>query len=63
MAEVLRWSEEEVAREVELYHARVTAERASQRQDDDQTAEDARLMAADALAGSQGEGKLEQGAG
>ncbi len=63
MAEVLGWPDDVIAREVELYRARVAAERASQRQDDDQTAEDARLMAPDALAGSQGEGKLEQGAG
>jgi glycerol-3-phosphate dehydrogenase len=59
MAEVLGWSEEETAREVETYRARVAAERDSQRQDDDQTADAARLMAPDALAGSQGEGKLD----
>jgi glycerol-3-phosphate dehydrogenase len=54
MAEVLGWSEEKVGREVELYHARVAAERDSQRQDDDRTADAARLMAPDALAGAQG---------
>ena len=56
MAEVLGWSEEQIAKEVETYRARVTAERDSQRQDDDQTADAARLMAPDALAGAQGEG-------
>jgi glycerol-3-phosphate dehydrogenase len=57
MAEVLGWSEEQIGREVESYHARVAAERDSQRQQDDQTADAARLMAPDALAGSQGEGE------
>ncbi|MFZ0040922.1 MAG: glycerol-3-phosphate dehydrogenase/oxidase [Solirubrobacteraceae bacterium] len=56
MAEVLDWSDEDIAREVEIYHARVAAERDSQRQENDQTADAARLMAPDALAGSQGEG-------
>ncbi len=56
MAEVLGWSQPRIAREVELYHARVAAERDSQRQGDDQTADAARLMAPDALAGVQGEG-------
>jgi glycerol-3-phosphate dehydrogenase len=56
MAEVLGWSEDVIAREVEIYHARVAAERDSQRQEDDRTADAARLMAPDALAGVQGEG-------
>jgi glycerol-3-phosphate dehydrogenase len=56
MAEVLNWSEPQIAREVEIYHARVAAERDSQRQEDDRTADAARLMAPDALAGVQGEG-------
>jgi glycerol-3-phosphate dehydrogenase len=56
MAEVLGWSEEQIAEEVETYKARVAAERDSQRQDDDHTADAARLMAPDALAGAQGEG-------
>ncbi len=60
MAEVLGWSEERIAEEVELYRARVAAERDSQRQDDDQTADAARLMAPDALAGAQGEGAAKQ---
>ena len=56
MAEVLGWSDEDVDREVALYEARVTAERDSQRQHDDQTADAARLVAPDVLAGAQGEG-------
>jgi glycerol-3-phosphate dehydrogenase len=55
MAEVLGWSEERIANEVKVYHARVAAERDSQRQDDDRTADAARLMAPDALAGVQGQ--------
>ena len=60
MAEVLGWSDEQAAHEVELYHARVAAERDSQRQEDDSTADAARLMAPDALAGSQGEGSAKR---
>ncbi len=56
MAEVLGWSEEQIAHEIEIYRARVAAERDSQRQDDDRTADAARLTAPDALAGAQGEG-------
>ncbi len=56
MAEVLGWSEEHITEEIEAYQARVAAERDSQRQDDDQTADAARLVAPDALAGAQGEG-------
>jgi glycerol-3-phosphate dehydrogenase len=56
MASALGWSEEERAREVELYAARVRAERESQRQEDDLAADAARLMAPDALAGAQGDG-------
>ena len=56
MAEVLGWSDEMVDNEVAIYEARVAAERDSQRQHDDQTADAARLMAPDALAGAQGEG-------
>jgi glycerol-3-phosphate dehydrogenase len=58
MAEVLGWSEDEIAREVTLYEARVEAERDSQRQADDQTADAARLLAPDVLAGAQGEGMV-----
>ena len=57
MAEVLGWSAEQIELEVNTYEARVAAERDSQRQDDDQTADAARLMAPDALAGAQGEGR------
>ncbi len=56
MAEVLDWSEEQIEREVAIYHARVEAERESQRQKDDLAADAARLMAPDMLAGVQGEG-------
>jgi glycerol-3-phosphate dehydrogenase len=56
MAEVLGWSEETILREVEIYHGRVAAERDSQRQQDDRTADAARLMAPDVLAGAQGDG-------
>jgi glycerol-3-phosphate dehydrogenase len=61
MAEVLGWSEEQVTREVALYEARVEAERDSQRQDDDQTADAARLLAPDVLAGAQGDGVVAPG--
>jgi len=47
MADVLGWGEEEKKREVELYLARVAAERDSQTQPDDATAEAARLEAPD----------------
>jgi glycerol-3-phosphate dehydrogenase len=49
MAEVLDWSEEDIEREVDVYHRRVAAERDSQRQADDRTADAARLTAPDAL--------------
>lgn len=45
MGEVLGWSDATIAREVEHYRARVAAERDSQDQPDDQTAEAARLGA------------------
>jgi glycerol-3-phosphate dehydrogenase len=45
MAPVLGWSEAQTAREVEHYLARVEAERLSQEQPDDQTADTARLGA------------------
>jgi glycerol-3-phosphate dehydrogenase len=47
MAGVLGWGDEEQKREVELYLARVAAERESQTQPDDATAEAARLEAPD----------------
>jgi glycerol-3-phosphate dehydrogenase len=45
MAEVLGWSRAQVRREVAHYVARVQAERLSQEQPDDQTADSARLGA------------------
>ncbi len=55
MAEVLGWSEQEIAQEVEFYAARVRAERESQQQKDDRAADAARLMAPDPLGAVQGE--------
>jgi glycerol-3-phosphate dehydrogenase len=45
MGEVLGWSEAQIAREVEVYNARVAAERESQEQPDDQAADAARTRA------------------
>jgi glycerol-3-phosphate dehydrogenase len=45
VAEVLEWSDETVAREVEIYRERVAAERDSQEQPDDQAADAARTRA------------------
>jgi glycerol-3-phosphate dehydrogenase len=45
MAGVLGWSEEQTAKEISHYLARVDAEQASQRQPDDETADSARLGA------------------
>ncbi|HYH88330.1 MAG TPA: glycerol-3-phosphate dehydrogenase/oxidase [Solirubrobacteraceae bacterium] len=45
MGEVLGWSEAQIAREVEVYGARVAAERDSQEQVDDQAADAARTRA------------------
>ncbi len=57
MAEVLGWDEASVAREIEHYDARVRAERESQEQPDDRTADAARLGAADVrLDGRPGDG-------
>jgi glycerol-3-phosphate dehydrogenase len=47
LAEVHGWSQEQVTHEVDLYHARVKAERLSQEQEDDRAADAARLMAPD----------------
>ncbi len=47
MADVLGWSREQRAKEVEHYLARVEAERLSQEQPDDETADSARLGAPD----------------
>jgi glycerol-3-phosphate dehydrogenase len=51
VAPVLGWSEDDVAREVEHYLTRVAAERESQQQPDDQTADAARLGAPDVRMG------------
>jgi glycerol-3-phosphate dehydrogenase len=45
MASVLGWSEEQQGKEIEHYLARVEAERASQQQPDDETADSARMGA------------------
>ncbi len=47
MAEILDWSDEDIEREITIYTARVAAERDSQSQRTDQTADAARLMAPD----------------
>ena len=49
---VLGWTEDDIAREVEHYSARVKAERESQQQPDDHTADAARLGAPDVRTGS-----------
>jgi glycerol-3-phosphate dehydrogenase len=49
MGAVLGWSEEQQHREVENYRLRVEAERASQEQPDDETADAARLGAPDVV--------------
>lgn len=51
MGEVLGWSAETVEREVEVYVARVAAERESQQQPDDQAADARRRAAPDARSG------------
>ncbi len=51
MGEVLGWSEETITREIDHYLARVAAERESQTQLDDQTADAARLGAPDVRTG------------
>ena len=52
MAPVLGWDEDDIAREVEHYLARVAAERDSQEQPDDHTADAARLGAPDVRTGA-----------
>ena len=52
VAPVLGWDEKDVAREVEHYRARVAAERESQEQPDDHTADAARLGAPDVRTGA-----------
>ncbi|MEV7088959.1 glycerol-3-phosphate dehydrogenase/oxidase [Streptomyces sp. NPDC093085] len=51
MAPVLGWDKDQMEREVEHYEKRVEAERESQRQPDDQTADAARLGAPDIVPG------------
>lgn len=50
MAGVLGWDEEQVKSEVDNYRARVEAERRSQEQDEDLTADSARTSAPDVRA-------------
>jgi glycerol-3-phosphate dehydrogenase len=50
IGEVLGWDEREIAREVDVYRARVEAERLSQEQPDDRAADLARTAAPDARA-------------
>ena len=52
MAGVLGWDEEQIAHEVAHYHRRVAAERESQEQPDDSTADTARLTAGDVVPAS-----------
>ena len=56
MGEVLGWDEATTEREIHHYDARVEAERESQEQPDDQTADAARLGAPDVRMGGAGEG-------
>lgn len=51
MGEILGWTEETITREIDHYLARVAAERESQEQMDDQTADAARLGAPDVRTG------------
>ncbi len=51
MAEVLGWSAETTAREIEVYRERVEAERASQSQPDDEAADERRSAAPEARSG------------
>ena len=51
MAPILRWSDEQSRREVELYRERVAAERASQTLPDDESADAARLSAREVTSG------------
>ena len=50
MAEPLGWDEDTIAREVDLYRARVAAERRSQEQPDDRAADLERTSAPDVFA-------------
>ena len=59
MREVLDWNDATVEREVDHYAARVAAERDSQLQPDDRTADAARVGAADVRMGGAGAARLE----
>jgi glycerol-3-phosphate dehydrogenase len=50
MAEVLDWDDDRIAEELELYRGRVDAERRSQEQPDDESADAARRSVPDAYA-------------
>jgi glycerol-3-phosphate dehydrogenase len=52
MAPVLGWDEVDIAREIDFYLKRVAAERASQLQPDDESAEEVRLAAPDVVSGA-----------
>ncbi|MFA9429517.1 FAD-dependent oxidoreductase [Egicoccus sp. AB-alg2] len=54
MGEVLGWDEDDIAREIEHYEARVAAEVESQRMPDDRTADAARMGARDVRVGGAG---------
>ena len=54
IAPVLGWDDQHVAREIEHYRARVKAERDSQIQQDDHTADAARIGAPDVRVGARG---------
>jgi glycerol-3-phosphate dehydrogenase len=56
VAPVFGWSDADIEREVQHYHARVTAERESQEQTDDHTADAARLGAPDVRLGAAAQG-------
>lgn len=56
MGEVLGWDDDDIAREIEHYEARVAAERQSQRMPDDHTADAARVGAPDVRLGASGSG-------
>ena len=60
MGEVLGWDEATFEREIQHYEARVNAERDSQTQPDDLTADAARLGAPDVRMGGQGSGTVVQ---
>jgi glycerol-3-phosphate dehydrogenase len=52
VAPILGWNDDDIDREVRHYHLRVAAERESQEQQDDRTADAARLGAPDVRLGA-----------